>query len=162
MTDLIEAKGLDPVKLLCEPGNLEELLRKIEKEATKDVPDVSTATSRKEIGSIAYKVARSKTILDDVGKDFVAERKEAIKEIDAQRKKARDFLDKLKDKIRKPLDEWEAEEKRKEEAAKRFAVSEKGIKERMVAGRRQSGPKRLTREEYELAEAKLKPQIPRK
>jgi hypothetical protein len=44
----------------------------------------------------------------------------------------------------------------KEEVAERFAVTEKGIKERMAAGGRRSGPKRLTREEYELAEAKLR------
>jgi len=60
-------------------------------------------------------------------------------------------------KVKKELGELlEAGKISKEEAAKRFAAAEKGIKERMAAGSSQSGRKRLTREEYALAEAKLK------
>ncbi|OCS62006.1 hypothetical protein BBZ50_02590 [Escherichia coli] len=49
------------------------------------VPDITTAKGRKEIASLAYKVAQTKTYLDGLGKDLVAELKEIPKLIDANR-----------------------------------------------------------------------------
>jgi beta-lactamase regulating signal transducer with metallopeptidase domain len=63
-------------------------------------------------------------------------------------------------KVKKQLGElFEAGKISKEEAAKRFVSAQKDIKERMVAGRRQSGPKRLTVEEYKRVEAKMRKMI---
>jgi hypothetical protein len=42
---------------------------------------------------MAYKVARSKTALDDGGKKLVADLKQIPKKIDAERKRVRDPLD---------------------------------------------------------------------
>lgn len=89
---------------------LDPYLAKIRQEIDGFVPDVSTAKGRKEIASIAYKVAQSKTALDNVGKDLVAELKEVPKKIDAERKRMRDLLDSWKDEVRAPLTAWEAEE----------------------------------------------------
>ncbi|EGT6367902.1 cell envelope biogenesis protein TolA, partial [Escherichia coli] len=50
------------------------------------VPDITTAKGRKEIAYLAYKVAQTKTYLDGLGKDLVAELKEIPKLIDANRK----------------------------------------------------------------------------
>lgn len=91
-------KGLDPY------------LAQIRAEIDGFVPDVSTRKGRDAIASIAHKVARSKTALDDVGKKLVAELKDIPKKIDAERKRVRDTLDAWKDEVRKPLDEWEAAE----------------------------------------------------
>jgi hypothetical protein len=55
-------------------------------------------------------VARSKTYLDGLGKQLVAEIKQQAAAVDAERKYIRDTLDELRDSIRKPLDEWEAAE----------------------------------------------------
>jgi len=89
------------------------LLKAIEIEATAQVPDVDTPAGRDAIKSLAYKVARSKTTIDDIGKNFVAEQKAAIATIDGVRKVARDFLDILKVTVRQPLTDWEeAEQKR--------------------------------------------------
>lgn len=92
------ANGLDPY------------LQQIRAEIDAFVPDVSTKKGRDAIASIAHKVARSKTALDNVGKELVAELKEIPKKIDAERKRMRDTLDAWKDEVRAPLNEWEQAE----------------------------------------------------
>jgi DNA repair exonuclease SbcCD ATPase subunit len=92
---------------------LEPYLAKIRAEIDSFVPDISTKKGRDAIASIAFKVAKSKTYLDGVGKDLVAELKELPKKIDASRKEMRDTLDAWKEEVRKPLTDWElAEEAR--------------------------------------------------
>lgn len=96
------------------PQGLDPYLAKIKEELDSFVPDVSTKKGRDAIASIAYKVAQSKTALDNIGKDLVAELKDVPKKIDAERKRMRDLLDQWKDEVRKPLTDWEdAEEARK-------------------------------------------------
>lgn len=96
------------------PNGLDPYLQKIRDEIDGFTPDVSTKKGRDAIASIAYKVARSKTALDAVGKDLVAELKEVPKKIDAERKRMRDQLDAWQTEVRRPLTEWEeAEEARK-------------------------------------------------
>jgi len=96
---------------------MDETLIKIEKEVLSFVPDTSTAKGRKEIASLANKVAKSKVALDGAGKTLVSDWKSKAKLVDVSRKTARDFLDNLKAKVRLPLTEWENEEKRKQEEA---------------------------------------------
>ncbi|MCP1651651.1 hypothetical protein [Pseudomonas nitroreducens] len=91
-------------------NGLDPYLQKIRAEIDSFVPDVSTRKGREAIASIAYKVARSKTALDGVGKDLVAELKEVPKKIDAERKRMRDLLDSWQAEVRKPLTEWEEAE----------------------------------------------------
>jgi chromosome condensin MukBEF complex kleisin-like MukF subunit len=63
---------------------------------------------------MAHKVARSKTYIDNAGKDLVTELKALPKQIDESRRIVRERLDALKDEVRRPLTEWEqAEESRK-------------------------------------------------
>ncbi|WJD60622.1 hypothetical protein [Pseudomonas kurunegalensis] len=92
------ANGLDPY------------LRKIREEIDAFVPDVTTRKGREAIASIAYKVARSKTALDNVGKELVAELKETPKKVDAERKRMRDLLDAWQEEVRRPLNAWQAAE----------------------------------------------------
>ena len=92
------ANGLDPY------------LKKIRDEIDAFVPDVSSRKGREAIASIAYKVARSKTALDNVGKDLVADLKEIPKKIDAERKRMRDTLDAWQEEVRRPLNDWQAAE----------------------------------------------------
>ncbi len=94
-------------------NGLDPFLKQIREEIDSFVPDVTTKKGRDAIASIAYKVAKSKTALDDVGKELVAELKELPKKIDAERKRVRETLDAWRDEVRKPLTEWEqAEEDR--------------------------------------------------
>lgn len=110
---LIPIESLNAVEVFT-GTKLDELLVQIRQATATVVPDVSTTDGRKEIASLAYKVARSKTTIDEAGKTLVAEWKEKSKVVDAARKKARDYLDALKDEIRSPLDLYEAELERAE------------------------------------------------
>jgi len=77
-------------------------------------PSLETAKGRQAYASMAHKIARSKTAIDNVGKELVADLKQLPKTIDAERKRWRDTLDSWKDEVRGPLNEWEeAEEARK-------------------------------------------------
>lgn len=77
-------------------------------------PALDTKKGRDAYASMAFKIARSKTALDNVGKDLVADLKEKPKKVDASRKAMRDKLDAWRDEARGPLNDWEAaEEKRK-------------------------------------------------
>ncbi len=91
-------------------NGLDPFLKQIREEIDSFVPDVSTKKGRDAIASIAYKVAKSKTALDDVGKELVAELKELPKKIDAERKRVRETLDAWRDEVRKPLTDWEQAE----------------------------------------------------
>lgn len=91
-------------------NGLEPYLQIIKAEIDAFVPDVSTKKGRDAIASIAYKVARSKTALDNAGKELVAELKEVPKKIDAERKRMRDLLDAWQAEVRRPLTEWEEKE----------------------------------------------------
>lgn len=105
-TELEQIEKMAPAKLFKAKA-IGTLLKAIEIEACAEVPDVETPDGRKAIISLAYKVARSKTTIDDIGKKYVAEQKAAIAVIDGVRKVARDFLDILKTKVREPLSNWE-------------------------------------------------------
>lgn len=108
--ELIPVKDKTPAELFTD-GGLDGLLHLVEQEATAIVADISTAKGRKAVASAAMKVAKTKTYLDGIGKDYVGEIKAKTKVIDAERKKARDFLDDLKARVRAPLTEWEQAEK---------------------------------------------------
>lgn len=115
-THLLPVETINAVEVFKNRAKLDDLLGMIRAEAATVVPDVSTEEGRKLIASIAYKVARSKTAIDEAGKAMVEGWKAQSKVVDAERKHARDTLDALKDEIRKPLDDWQAEETRKEQA----------------------------------------------
>jgi colicin import membrane protein len=72
--------------------------------------DVSRPADRQRMKSIAHRVARSKTLLDDHGKELVSEAKAKCALIDAERRRLRDDLDALKTEIRKPADDFDAAE----------------------------------------------------
>src|SRR5690554_1915236 len=98
------------LQVFQQPNGLDPWLKQIRDEIDAFVPDVSTRKGREAIASIAHRVARSKTALDSVGKELVAELKEIPKKIDAERKRMRDTLDAWRDEVRAPLNEWEAAE----------------------------------------------------
>lgn len=100
------------LEVFTTPEAIDPLLARIAEEARKLQADPYTEAGRKAIASMAFKVARTKTYLDGLGKDLVADMKELPKKVDASRKQVRDFLDALKDEVRQPLDQWEAEQAR--------------------------------------------------
>jgi len=110
MNELTVLEKINIIEVFNQDGS-SDLLKKIKDEVTDITFDVTTSKGRKEIASMAYKVAKSKTYLDDAGKDLVSDWKAKSKIVDAERKKIREYLDNLKDEVRKPLTEWEEIEK---------------------------------------------------
>jgi len=112
MSELIVLDNLNPIEIFTNNG-LDKIIERIEKEARSLVLDISTEKGRKEIASLAYKIAKSKTYLDDLGKDLVSEWKTKSAAVDHERKKTRERLDALKEEIRQPLTEYEEKEKKR-------------------------------------------------
>lgn len=112
ITDLVVIEKQNAMAVFTTKEQLDPIIEAIEKEARSLVPDVSTRKGRDAIASMAHKVARSKTYIDNAGKDLVAELKALPKQIDESRRIVRERLDALKDEVRRPLTEWEAEQER--------------------------------------------------
>ena len=112
ITDLVVIEKKNAMAVFTNNDQLDPLIELIEKEARSLVPDVTTKKGRDAIASMAHKVARSKTYIDNAGKDLVAELKALPKQIDESRRVVRERLDALKDEVRRPLTEWEAEQER--------------------------------------------------
>lgn len=110
--DLVVIEKKNAMAVFTNNDQLDPLIEAIEKEARSLVPDVTTKKGRDAIASMAHKVARSKTYIDNAGKDLVAELKALPKQIDESRRVVRERLDALKDEVRLPLTEWEAEQER--------------------------------------------------
>ena len=120
-TELVVTGSLNASTLFAQ-GGVEAVLRRIEDAVRAEATsDISTSAGRKAVASLAYKVARSKTTLDDMGKEFVADLKKQTGAVDAERKNIRDRLDALRDEVRQPLDDWESAE------AKRVADHEAAL-----------------------------------
>lgn len=116
--ELVVIEPADALKIFTEPKAIDPLLQRIRKEIDSFSADVETASGRKEIASMARKVARAKVYLDDAGKELVARYKEIPKKIDATRKEMRDTLDNWRDEVRAPLDAYKAKESERVEAHK--------------------------------------------
>ncbi|QMF99465.1 hypothetical protein [Klebsiella oxytoca] len=110
--ELVVIEKKNAMAVFTNNDQLDPLIELIEKEARSLVPDVTTKKGRDAIASMAHKVARSKTYIDNAGKDLVAELKALPKQIDESRRVVRERLDALKDEVRRPLTEWEAEQDR--------------------------------------------------
>lgn len=91
-------------------NGLDPIIAQIEAEVRAHVPDLTTKKGRDAIASLAFKVSRSKTALDEAGKTLNEDARKQIGIVDAARRQVRDRLDALRDEARKPLDQWEAAE----------------------------------------------------
>lgn len=133
--DLVVIEKKNAMAVFTNNDQLDPLIELIEKEARSLVPDVTTKKGRDSIASMAHKVARSKTYIDNAGKDLVAELKALPKQIDESRRVVRERLDALKDEVRRPLTEWEEEqariaaEKAAEEERQRIEAEQKAALE---------------------------------
>ena len=155
---IIENKAITAAEVFATPDSLTSLIQGIRAEVETEAPDLSTAASRQRIASLAYKVARSKTALDELGKQLVSEWKTKSAAVDKERKRVRDELDALRDQVRKPLTDWEDEQERIAAEAARIEAeriaAEKAEAERAEAERQEAIRKQL--EEIAAREAAVK------
>ena len=118
--ELVVIEQATALDLFTAPEKVNQMLAHIktlaEEERKKLDSDLSVDKNRKAFTSLAYKVTQTKTAIDKAGKLVVDDLKELPKKVDAARKLFRDELDLLSDDIRKPVKEYELEEKAREEA----------------------------------------------
>lgn len=82
------------------------------KASVNEVPDLSTKKGRDRIASLSAQVSRSKTAVEKPGREYLQRIKAMPKLIEVE---LRDFVtkcDALRDEVRKPLTDWEAEQDR--------------------------------------------------
>jgi septal ring factor EnvC (AmiA/AmiB activator) len=111
VTDLIALPEAESaLEVYSKEKGLEPYLQAVRDLVATFTPDLKTKKSRGEIASMAFKVTKVKSALDDIGKDVVDKLKSLPKKVDAERKRMRDELDVLRDSVRLPLTEWEEAE----------------------------------------------------
>lgn len=112
MTELsvIEIKP-EQAPVLYVPNGLEKFLDQIRAEVN-EVPDLSTAKGRARVASLSALVSRSKTAIEKPGRDYLRHLKEAVKPAEAELRRFVTACDELRDEVRRPLTEWEAEQER--------------------------------------------------
>ena len=100
------------VTVYASPHSVDAIVEEVERQARQAANGLTadTRAGRAELASLAHRVARTKTALDDLGKDLVAEWKAKSAAVDAQRRRIREALDALKGTVRAPLTQWELDE----------------------------------------------------
>jgi len=105
---LVAVQTLTPIDIFTAPGTIPALLGAVRAVATRTpLTDTSTDKARKAIAAQAFKVAKTKTHLENLGKAEAARLKALVKPLDEGRKALWDGLERLQADIRKPLTEWE-------------------------------------------------------
>lgn len=107
---VIEIKPEQAPAIYVENG-LDKYLEQIKK-SVNEVPDLSTAKGRARIASLSASVSRSKTAIEKPGRDLLKKIKEQPKIIEAELRRFIAECDALRDEVRLPLTEWEAEQER--------------------------------------------------
>jgi len=101
-----------------------ELISKIEDSCRAEHLSVETRDGRERVKSLAYKITRSKTAIDEVGRGLTDEARKLTERVNGVRKAMTTRMDALRDEIRAPLTAWEeAEDKRKQAIKDRINAS---------------------------------------
>lgn len=108
--ELIVVQTLTPAAVFVDPGGVDAIVARVKKEIDAFKPDISTPAGRAAIASFAFKIAKTKTGIEAMGKDLVAETKRSVKKIDTERARLWDELEALQKAARKPLDDYETAE----------------------------------------------------
>lgn len=110
MSELAIIETKTPSELFA-AGAVRGFLDRIKEEVRSLVLDPTTAAGRKEIASVAHKVAKTKVAMDEAGKKLTEEQRKLIDSVNEERRLVREELDALKEEVRKPLTEFEEREK---------------------------------------------------
>lgn len=119
MTEIIlyDEKQANAVTLFNGDG-LDPFIQNIKDVAENFEGDLSTPKGRKEIISLAYKIGNAKNRIDDMRVEENAEHQAKIKANNARGKTAWDELEALQKKVRKPVTDWENQDKERIEKHK--------------------------------------------
>lgn len=107
---LIDDLSDDKAPAVFGHNKLGVFVAQVRAEVIGEVPDLATDKGRKRVASLAAKVARSKTAVDGFGRAYLKRLKEMPKAIEAELREFTTSMDALRDEVRKPLNDWEAEQ----------------------------------------------------
>ncbi len=106
---------IKPLEII-QSGDVSAFIEEMRKKAFEEVHDIGTKKGRDAIKSKAFSIRKTKTAIDNAGKELKSEWKQKCDLIDSDRKKIRDELDVLAEEVRQPLTDYEeAEKKRKDD-----------------------------------------------
>ena len=108
---LEKTRKINLQKLFTEEG-MNEIISAIKAEVKDFKADISTKEGRAEIISMAFKIAKCKAPIENLASELKEDSRKLIDGVNAQWNKYKKEMDTLRDEIRKPVDEIEAEEKR--------------------------------------------------
>tara|TARA_R110000772_G_scaffold4573_6_gene16380 strand:+ start:4178 stop:5182 length:1005 start_codon:yes stop_codon:yes gene_type:complete len=111
MNELIEILEENALSVFTAEKGLDPYIRLIKAELKNFEPSLRNKTTRAEIASKAAKVGKMKIYLDGEGKKLNERLKAQPKIIDAERKRCKDVLQAFQDEVRKPLTDWEDNER---------------------------------------------------
>lgn len=110
-------------------GGCDPLIDKLEAELKSYNIDVTTEAGRKQIASIARKIASTKIALDDAGKALIADKQAQVALVNKERARIKERMQRMQDDFRRPLTEFEAEAKRQLEALEQKKREETAARE---------------------------------
>ena len=115
--DGFKLKKLSVITTFSDTTKIDKAILKFRKEALSVVPDLTTKKGRDAIASLAFAISKKKTnIVGQMVDPSIEEAKTLVKNVNGGKKHFQAEMDILRNEVRKPLNEWEAAEKIKEEA----------------------------------------------
>lgn len=111
MGDLIATINQDSAPVIYRAGGLGVFFDHIAAQVADEVVDITTKAGRDRLASLAAQVSRSKTAVEKPGREYLKKIKELPREIEKELKVFVDQCDALRDQVRAPLTEWEAEQR---------------------------------------------------
>lgn len=133
---LVKLETVNIGELLATGKGVEEILAEVRRHTADIVPDLTTEKGRKAVRSLAYRVSRTKALLDEKRLEHTKDLRDRIALLNSNGKTLIDGLAKIRDDVKAPLEAWEAEEEARQqalieearleaearEAAERFAI----------------------------------------
>mgnify|MGYP003646511149 CR=1 FL=1 len=126
------------------PGGSADITDRIIKEVLSFIPDVSTAKGRANITANCTILGKAEKMFEEARKELKSDHKAIVDGIDSEGKIARDKLKEAKKKTRKPLTDWEDEQKAIKEA--KAEEERKAEEARLLAIQQEEEDKRIAEE----------------
>ena len=119
-TDLVASVAAQPGLVILDRERFNQFYEAVKAETDKLVPDLTTEKGRAAIASMAFKVVKTKTAIDNAGKLLKEEAQATVTKVDAARREIRLKLEALSEEVRAPLTEWEENEKARLQQVEEF------------------------------------------
>jgi colicin import membrane protein len=113
---LVTTAVANPIAVFTDGKRYSEFAARLREEVSKHVPDLTTATGRAAIASLAYSVSRAKASLDKAGLKLTEDARATIAAVNATRNTIKAELTELAAEVRAPLTAWEEAEKDRTDA----------------------------------------------